>query len=79
MDNNLANKIHYIENKTLKDILDDGISMTTEAGGDGFEYTVGEVDGYKVKVSIESPKSVSSVCEFDGVNGFAYALVCEKD
>lgn len=79
MNNDLANKIHYVKNKTLQDIIEDGIKMTSEAGGDGFEYMVGKVDGYKIKVSIESPKSVSSICEFDGVNGFAFALVCEKD
>ena len=76
---NLKDKIHYIENKTLKDVLDDGISMTAESGGDGFEYTIGEVDGYKIVVSVNSPKSVSSICEFDGVNGFAYSLCCQKD
>ena len=79
MENELASKIHYVKNKSLQDIIEDGISMTAEAGGDGFEYIIGEVDGYKVKVSIESPKCVSSICEFDGVNGFAYSLLCEKE
>jgi len=66
--------ITFKTGKSFEDVVRDGLSQIDS--GEGFEYTVGEIYGSKLKVVFELEKSHDSVV-IDGVNGFGYTLAVE--
>jgi len=72
-------RIGYTKNAPLEMIIDDGIKTARENGCDAFDYKVGEVDGYEIRVVMEpKDKSFESVI-IDGVDGFGYSMAFDKD
>lgn len=72
-------RLATVKNMTLTDILRDGVD---EMGDDdmGFEYTIGEIDGFEVKVTMEpiGPAAGTVTC-VDGIHGLGFTLIYEAD
>ena len=68
-----------VKDMTISGIIKDGVGEMADDDM-GFEYKVGEIDGFEVKVSMEPIGNVSgTVTCVDGVDGFGFLMVYEKD
>ena len=65
------------DNINFKTVLEDGLREMRKSDAEGFEYTVGEIMGGKVKVTFEPDSTAFDTIDIDGVNGFGYTLVVE--
>lgn len=69
-------KVNFIENASLKKVLVDGVSEASSNGDDGFEYFIGEAQGYSISVvcePIDSNYHTSTVIDKDCLG---YRLLC---
>lgn len=70
------NKLYYPKNAGLKEIVEDAFK-DIDPKEDGFDYTIGEIFGGKLKLVYEPNEGCfDSVCT-DGVNGFGLLGVVE--
>tara|TARA_R100001480_G_scaffold10159_1_gene18644 strand:- start:683 stop:958 length:276 start_codon:yes stop_codon:yes gene_type:complete len=73
-----VSKLGYAKEVDFKKVLEDGISIATKDGADGFSYKVGEINGMDVIITLEPSFGMMDTIDIDGVDGFGYTLVFEK-
>jgi|GEM_PF-4882480 len=75
MNKKLIDKIVYAKSVSFQTIIEDGIQMAADCGADSFEYIVGRVGDYEVKVVMEKDQSVSEVACIDCDVHLAYTAL----